>query len=176
MMGCVAIGTGANFSRKTESCSLHLLNLPRIFHHFLLKGNCGAEEGFFTYLNSIVNKQYPHSGWVSLKFAIFDVPKSSKVFTERIEKARRWFTEHPSPYTFVIAQIPVTDQADLQRELQRIEGLGGEGLIVRKPEALYKVGRSIEILKVKNYQNAEVTVVAHLLGKGKKKDGSVPFS
>jgi len=35
------------------------------------------------------------------------------------------------------------------------------------PEAIYAGGRSPEILKVKNYQDAEATVVAHLLGKGR---------
>lgn len=141
-------------------------NLPP----FPIEGELWAGRGAFEKTVSIVNKQYPHSGWLELKYAIFDVPKSSKVFTERIEKAKRWFLEHPSPYTFVIEQIPVTDQAHLQRELQRIEGLGGEGLIVRKPDALYKAGRSIEILKVKNYQDAEATVVAYLPGKGKNEE------
>lgn len=138
-------------------------NLPP----FAIEGELWGGRGTFEQTVSIVNKQYPHSGWQELKFAIFDVPESSQVFLERIEKAKRWFREHPSPYTFVIAQIPITDQAHLQRELQRIEGLGGEGLIVRKPDVLYSAGRSIEILKVKNYQDAEATVVAHLPGKGK---------
>jgi DNA ligase-1 len=57
----------------------------------------------------------------------------------------------------------------LEEELQRIEALGGEGLIVRKPDALYAAGRNPEILKVKNYQDAEATVVAHLPGKGRNK-------
>lgn len=138
-------------------------NLPP----FAIEGELWGGRGDFEKTISIVNKQYPHSGWLELQFAIFDVPKSTKIFTERIEKARRWFRQHPSPYTFVISQIPVIDQAHLQGELQRIEGLGGEGLIVRKPDALYKAGRSIEILKVKNYQDAEATVVAYFPGKGK---------
>ncbi|MFT5697676.1 MAG: DNA ligase-1 [Desulforhopalus sp.] len=134
---------------------------------FPLEGELWGGRGTFEQTVSIVNTQHPHVGWLKLQFAIFDVPLSSQGFVDRIEKARDWFIDHPSPYAFVIKQIPVTGDAHLQRELDRIEGLGGEGLIVRKPDALYKAGRSMEILKVKNYQDAEATVVAHLPGKGK---------
>lgn len=134
---------------------------------FPLEGELWAGRGTFERTVSIVNRQYPHSGWLTLKFAIFDVPKSAKIFSERIEEARQWFCQHRSPYAFVIKQTSVTDQAHLQRELQRVEKLGGEGLVVRRPDALYTAGRSIEILKVKNYQDAEATVLDHLPGKGK---------
>ena len=136
---------------------------------FPIEGELWGGRGTFEKTVSTVNKQYPHSGWLDLKFAIFDVPLSSQDFLTRMKKAQQWFTAHPSKYAFVIAQIPVTGDDDLQRELQRIEDLGGEGLIVRKPDGLYTAGRSIEILKVKNYQDAEATVVAHLPGKGRNK-------
>ena len=136
---------------------------------FPIEGELWGGRGTFEKTVSTVNKQYPHSGWLQLKFAIFDVPIPSQDFVDRIEKARQWFTQHPSHYAFVISQIPISDPIDLQRELQRIEALGGEGLVVRTPDGLYKAGRSTEILKVKNYQDAEATVVAHLPGKGKNK-------
>ncbi|WP_319550088.1 DNA ligase [Desulfogranum marinum] len=134
---------------------------------FPIEGELWGGRGTFEQTVSTVNKQYPHPGWLQLKFAIFDVPHPSHNFLDRIEKARQWFAQHPSGYAFVISQIPITDQVDMERELLRIEQLGGEGLIVRKPDGLYKTGRSTEILKVKNYQDAEATVVAYLPGKGK---------
>jgi DNA ligase-1 len=48
-----------------------------------------------------------------------------------------------------------------------VEELGGEGLIVREPDALYTGGRSTEILKVKDFQDAEAVVVGHLPGQGR---------
>ena len=42
-----------------------------------------------------------------------------------------------------------------------------EGLIVRSPAAVYTAGRSAQILKVKNYHDAEAAVLAHLPGKGR---------
>ena len=134
---------------------------------FPVEGELWGGRGTFEQTASIVKKQQSHDGWLRLKFALFDVPQAPGGFTARLTKAKNWFAAHPSRYAFVIPQVPVRDHAHLQQELHRIEELGGEGLIVRMPEALYAGGRSPEILKVKNYQDAEATVVAHLPGKGR---------
>lgn len=136
---------------------------------FPLEGELWGGRDSFEQTISIVRKQQPHDGWLQLTFAIFDVPQAPGGFTARLTKANDWFVAHPSIYAFVIEQRPVRDHAQLQQELKRIEELGGEGLIVRRPDALYAAGRSPEILKVKNYQDAEATVVAHLPGKGRNK-------
>nr|MBF0223725.1 DNA ligase [Desulfobulbaceae bacterium] len=65
-----------------------------------------------------------------------------------------------------IAQKTVSSNDELKEELRIIEGLGGEGLIVRRPDALYTKGRSGDILKVKSFLDAEAVVLAHLPGKG----------
>ncbi|MFK5925347.1 MAG: DNA ligase [Desulfuromusa sp.] len=149
----------------------HLLNPPpefiADFPDFPVEGELWGGHGTFEQTAGIVKRKQPHQGWLQLKFAIFDVPDAPGGFTQRIEIARNWFAAHPSSYAFVIPQTLVRDSDHLQQELQRIEQLGGEGLIVRKPDALYTSGRSMEILKVKSYQDAEATVVAHLPGKGR---------
>lgn len=134
---------------------------------FPLEGELWGGRGRFAQTVSTVKKQHPDDGWLRLRFAIFDVPAAPGGFTRRVEEARRWFAGHPSPHAFVIEQIPIREQGEIELELQRIEKLGGEGLIIRKPDALYRAGRSAEILKVKNYRDAEATVVAHLPGQGR---------
>ena len=134
---------------------------------FPVEGELWGGRGTFEQTVSIVKKQQPHNGWLQLKFALFDVPQASGGFTARLAKAKEWFAVHPSAYTFVIPQRQVLDHAHLQQELDDIEKSGGEGLIVRMPDAPYAGGRSPKILKVKNYQDAEATVVAHLPGKGR---------
>ena len=149
----------------------HLLNPPQEFIRglpdFPLEGELWGGRGTFEQTAATVKRKQPHDGWLQLKFAIFDVPDNSGKFTQRIKTAQDWFAVHPSPYAFVIPQTPVRDNKHLQEELERIEGLGGEGLIVRQPDAFYVSGRSMEILKVKSYQDAEATVVASLPGKGR---------
>jgi len=134
---------------------------------FPLEGELWGGRGNFARTVAIVRQQQPHDGWLQLKFAIFDVPEAPGGFSERIEQARGWFVTHSSQYAFVIPQQQVENKEQLQQELQRVEALGGEGLIVRQPDALYRSGRSAEILKVKSFEDAEATVVAHLPGHGR---------
>jgi DNA ligase-1 len=136
---------------------------------FPIEGELWGGRGTFEKTVSIVSRSGAHDGWLELKFAIFDVPQEPGGFENRISRARLWFHQHPSSYAFVIDQMPVSDSTEVQRELERIEKLGGEGLIVRKPDGLYLAGRSMEILKVKQYKDAEAVVIAFLPGKGKHK-------
>ena len=57
----------------------------------------------------------------------------------------------------------------LRAELARIEALGGEGLMLRQPESRYEVGRSLTLLKVKSFHDAEARVLEHLKGAGRHK-------
>ena len=149
----------------------HLFYPPAAFTRdlppFPVEGELWGGRETFEKTVSIVNQQQAHDGWLRLKFALFDVPQAADGFTARLAKAKAWFAANPSAYAFVIPQRLVLDHAHLQQELNRIEKFGGEGLIVRMPDAPYVGGRSSEIFKVKNYQDAEATVVAHLPGKGK---------
>lgn len=149
----------------------HLFHPPQEFVRglpsFPLEGEIWGGRGAFTQTVSIVKRQQPHVGWLKLKFAIFDVPAIEGGFTRRIEHARRWFASHKSDYAFVIKQTVVRDAAQLQQRLTLVEQGGGEGLIVRKPDAYYVSGRSRAILKVKSFDDDEAMVVAHLPGKGR---------
>ncbi len=139
----------------------------RHFPPFALEGEIWGGRGTFQKTVSIVKKQKPHDGWLELQFAIFDVPRAAGGFRQRLQQAKAWFDKHPTPFAFVIPQKTVKDNEQLKTELQRVEELGGEGLIVRKPDALYTQGRSREILKIKSYYDMEAVVIAHLPGKGR---------
>ncbi len=133
---------------------------------FALEGELWGGRGSFEMTAAVVKSLEDSEGWHHLRFAIFDVPRAPGGFTRRIEQATVWFAAHPSAYAFVIPQQLVSDRAAMQRELARIEHLGGEGLIVRDPGAPYLAGRRPEILKVKSFTDAEAVVVDHLPGQG----------
>ncbi len=136
------------------------------FPPFPLEGELWKGRNSFEQTASIVQREEPHRGWMGLKFAVFDAPATGKTFRQRLARIKGWLKKNPAGMLIVIEQVPVQDLQHLQSELTRIEALGGEGLIVRDPDALYNAGRSTGILKVKSFQDAEATVIAHLPGKG----------
>ncbi len=149
------------------------LSVPRYFTanfpSFALEGELWAGRGGFSRTVSIVRKSNQEA-WQQLKFAIFDVPEMSGGFTERLQHASKWFAKHPSRFVFVIEQIPVKSREHLYKKLEQIERVGGEGLIVRRSAGLYTAGRSSEILKVKNFLDAEAVVLCHFPGKGRNRN------
>lgn len=136
---------------------------------FPLEGELWGGRGTLEHTVSTALQQQPHAGWRQLQFAVFDVPAADGPFRERIRQAHDWFTVNPSRYAFVIAQLPVASRDHLHQELERIVDLGGEGLIVRDPEAPYQSGRNPRILKVKKVFDAEARVIAHLPGQGRNR-------
>ncbi len=138
-------------------------NLP----DFPIEGEIWGGHNTFEKTSGIVRKQKAHNDWLDLKFAVFDLPGAAGVIEERLDIVRQWFREHPSKYAFVITQTKVRSREHLKKDLQRVEEMGGEGMIVRKPNSLYTKGRSMEILKVKNYYDMEAVVIDHIEGKGR---------
>jgi DNA ligase-1 len=139
------------------------------FPPFPLEGELWGGRKSFEQTVSIVKRRKPHKGWLQLRFAIFDVPLASGGIIHRLHRARDWFEKHPSQFAFIIPQQIILDNQQLKAELQRVEKLGGEGLIVRKADTLYAKGRSDTILKVKSFLDMEALVVAHVGGRGKNR-------
>jgi len=139
------------------------------FPPFPLEGELWGGRQSFEQTVSIVKKNHPHSDWLQLCFAIFDVPRAPGGISHRLHKAQDWFEKHPTEFAFIIPQQIILDNQQLKAELERVEKMGGEGLIVRKPDTLYAKGRTDTILKVKNFLDMEAVVVAHLDGQGKNK-------
>jgi DNA ligase-1 len=61
----------------------------------------------------------------------------------------------------------VRSDADLAQRLASIVAAGGEGVMLRRAQALYRATRSDDLLKVKPRQDGDARVVAYVPGKGK---------
>lgn len=132
------------------------------FPDFPVEGEIWGGRGTFESTLSIVRRQEEDSGWLTLKFALFDAPTTEGVFERRLARAAAWFALHPAPHAYVIEHGPVGTALRLQAELERVEKAGGEGLVLRKADSLYTVGRSPDILKVKSYADREGLVVEQI--------------
>ena len=136
------------------------------FPPFAIDGELFSEQGKFEDFSGTVRSAEP-KGWYKLKLHVFDVPNAAGNLFERLATLENYLREHPTPYIQIIPQIPIQDQAHLQQFYQAILNQGGEGVVVRDPNAEYIRGRSAQILKMKPASDEECTVVAHHQGKGK---------
>lgn len=131
-----------------------------------LDGELWLGRGKFEETSSTVLSDKPDERWKKVRFMVFDAPQAAGTFEERTKFVAATL---PSKNEFVqpVLQERCKNAAHLIAERDRIVGLGGEGLMLRKPESEYEAGRSPTLLKVKPADDAEATVIAHVPGKGK---------
>lgn len=137
------------------------------FPPFELDGELWLGRHQFEQTVSIVSTQTAHKGWRGLTFQIFELPNQAGGLLARLNILNIYLKQFPAPYLRIIEQVEVSDDSQLQAELQRVLALNGEGLVVRNPKNLYQTGRSNEALKVKLKQDAECQVKGYTPGKGK---------
>ncbi|MGB5985317.1 MAG: DNA ligase [Desulfobacterales bacterium] len=139
------------------------------FPPFALDGELWRARGDFAFVQNTVLDDVPGEGWAHITYNIFEVPEAPGNFAARLDKAREWFKFHPAPHVDIIEQIVCDGPEHLTAFLEKIESLGGEGLIVKNPDLEFHSGRSPHVLKVKNFSDMEGRVIAHHPGKGKFK-------
>lgn len=137
----------------------------RDFPTFSLDGELYSGRGQFEHISAVVRS---HKGdWSTLKLHVFDVPSAQGNLYQRLAVLQAWLQAHPQANIVCIPQQEVHNPAQIQDFLQQIEAGGGEGVMLRNPHAGYTPGRSDQLLKLKSRQDAECTVTAHHVGKGK---------
>jgi DNA ligase-1 len=118
---------------------------------------------------SIVRRQDKSDHWKEIKFLIFDAPASPEPFEARLELLRDLASKRNFPHAQLHDHLECKSNEHLVQELQRVEALGGEGLMLRQPASKYETGRSQTLLKVKTFQDAEARVIGHQPGLGRHK-------
>lgn len=132
-----------------------------------LDGELWIDRKAFQRTVSIVRRQDKGEQWKSVRFLVFDAPSQSGSFEDRMGYLQDGVPSWKNSFLLLHQQELCRDVSHLRAELQRIEALGGEGLMLREPGSTYVAGRSSTLLKVKTFHDAEATVVAHEPGRGK---------
>jgi DNA ligase-1 len=140
-----------------------LAELPR---DIALDGELWIGHGKFEETISIVRSETPDDRWKNVHFMVFDAPQAKGTFEQRMQFLHATLPEG-NRFVRVVVQERCQGVAQLLAERDRVVRLGGEGLMLRQPESQYEPGRSPTLLKVKPYDDAEATVIAHEPGKGK---------
>ena len=118
---------------------------------------------------SIVRRQDKSDGWKEIRYVVFDAPAIEAPFEKRLQAVKDLLEKKAIAHVEAHPHEPCRGVDHLREELARVEALGGEGLMLRKPGSKYEVGRSSTLLKVKTFHDAEAKVVAHLPGAGRHK-------
>jgi DNA ligase-1 len=134
-----------------------------------LDGELWIDRKAFQRTVSIVRRQDAGTAWRDVKYVVFDAPHADRPFEERRRVIHEAVREDECSHVRVLYHVQCEGIVHLQKEMVRIESLGGEGLMLRQPSSLYVAGRSHTLLKVKRFHDAEARVVQHLPGSGRHK-------
>jgi DNA ligase len=105
--------------------------------------------------------------WRSVRFMVFDLPTHGGTFDARVSRMRVLLSAARIAWLQPVPQWRLADPGRLKARLGQVVADGGEGLMLHRGGALYRVGRSGDLLKYKLHEDAEAIVVAHAPGKGK---------
>ncbi len=130
---------------------------------FALDGELWSGRKRFEHTASIVKDHHPSTQWREITHYIFDVPHAEGNLTQRLLQVGPYENDHLK----TLPQLPVTSKAHLHQFLHEIEAKGGEGVVVRNPNAVYSTQRSTQALKVKTFHDAECRLIGYNEGKGK---------
>ncbi|HRI71788.1 MAG TPA: DNA ligase [Polyangium sp.] len=139
------------------------------FPDMILDGELWAGRKKFQRATSIVRRQDRSDHWKEIVYVVFDAPNVSGSFEDRMAEVKKHLSPDCTPYARVLEQERCQGIDHLRAELERVEKLGGEGLMMRRPGSKYEIGRSFSLLKVKTFHDAEARIVAHQAGTGKHK-------
>lgn len=141
------------------------------FPNTVLEGELWSERGKFQTIASITARtsieSAEESGWQTLRLMVFDLPRHSGRFAERVVAMQSIVNNVNSPYLATIPQYRVLTHQALAEMLDLVNQHGGEGLMLHHQDALYKSGRSNTLLKLKKLDDAEGVVIGYKAGKGK---------
>lgn len=127
-----------------------------------LDGELWMGRRMFQRTASIVRRADAGDQWKDIRFVVYDAPEVPGPFEHRLAAARKlvsgckYASEHPHAL--------VTGRDHFLAEWKRVESLGGEGMMLRRPGSFYEAGRSQTLLKAKNVFDDEAVVTGYVAG------------
>ncbi len=139
--------------------------LPNDAH---LDGELWMGRSSFSRLSGAVRRQPPDNAeWRRIRYMVFDIALTDTPFRARLARLRGIISRIGSEHVQLVEQRMIADAQDLMRWMRRVVAGGGEGLMLRRRDSLYRGGRSDDLLKLKPFEDAEAVVIAHLPGQGR---------
>lgn len=132
-----------------------------------MDGELWIARGRFDDVSGIVRSSTPaDDAWRNVRFMVFDLPAHGGTFGERVA-AMAALDKLDIAWLKAVTQFKVAGADELDQRLDAVVASGGEGLMLHHQDALYRAGRSQDLLKYKPYEDAEAWVVGYTEGSGK---------
>ncbi len=139
-------------------------NLPKTS----LDGELWLGRGQFDALSGAVRKDVPiDAEWQHITYNVFELPNAEGTFEARAKRILEIVKKANLVHLKAVTQFRVKDEAELKLRMKLMVAKGGEGLMLHRADAEYITGRNAALIKLKPLFDAEATVVAHTVGKGK---------
>ncbi len=84
--------------------------------------------------------------WRKVRFMVFDLPNQGGTFEARVFRMRALLPATGIAWLQPVAQFRVANAAGLEAKLKQVAASGGEGLVLHRRGALYRVGRSDDLI------------------------------
>ncbi|WP_341663410.1 DNA ligase [Vibrio sp.] len=148
------------------------LNPPNWFIEALpsyyLEGELWAGRGNFNLVQTTVLDKTPiENAWRHIRFMVFDMPHSSASYLHRYEDIVQLVNSLQVEHIQFVEHTPISSEQELSTYFDQINAYGGEGVMLRKFSGKYQSGRGEQLLKMKQYHDAEATIIGYKMGKGK---------
>nr|WP_067298974.1 DNA ligase [Marinobacterium profundum] len=105
--------------------------------------------------------------WHQVQYRVFDLPAHPATFDGRQKTLQQLLAQLDQSWVSIIEQHLLGSQRQFEEYLAQVSAEGGEGLMLQRRNALYQIGRSSDVLKYKQYQDAEAVVTGYMPGSGK---------
>ena len=129
----------------------------------------GGRKKFQRTVSVVRRQDRSDAAWREIAYLIFDAPAQPGPFEERLAAIETLLATRAVAHLRAHPHEVCRGLEHVREELARVEALGGEGLMMRRPGSTYESGRSSSLLKVKTFHDTEAIVVSHLPGAGKHK-------
>jgi len=132
-----------------------------------LDGELWSARGEFEFISSTIRKKQADLNWYKIKYMVFDAPDKNKPFHLRYQNYKQQIQSLALKHIVAVTQFEISNNEGLNQILDNYVSKGAEGLILHYKNAIFRSGRSNNVIKLKPFMDAEATVIAHLPGKGK---------
>ena len=114
----------------------------------------------------VVRKNDPiESEWEKITYMVFDLPLVNLPFEERYKMMKTILKD--VPHVKVVENTKISSVAQFNKIHKDLVSKGAEGTMIRTANSYYQNKRSKDLLKVKDFHDAEVVVIGHETGSGR---------